>query len=69
MSLQYWTISTTCYNGNLSCKIFMQCFTHPTLSTVIFPTVSKHMRRVVTKMEAPDRHVHMYMYDGGCNSL
>ena len=27
------------------------CFTNPTLSTVIFPTVNKQMRRVVTKDE------------------
>ena len=32
--------------------LFMQCFTHPTLSTAIFPTVSKKMKRVVTKDES-----------------
>ena len=31
-----------------SCNVF----THPNLSTAIFPTVSKQMRRVVTKDES-----------------
>ena len=37
-------------------KLLMQYFTHPTLSTAIFPTVSKQTRRVVTKLNIPDKH-------------
>ena len=37
---------------NCPAKLLVQCFTHPTLSTAIFPTVSKQTRRVVTKDES-----------------